>query len=302
MDIVDIGIIAVGCTLLPMLPDLLANLMTAFLPRDSSWARTARKASKEVRRVTNSVVSWVLMFLSVTLPSLALYFEKDMLQFGGVQEWTFLWVADLSILLVLLVVVETFYFLTLFTDPGFAFEKQGPDAGSEGVNICKKCDVIKPARTHHCSICKKCVMRMDHHCPFTNCCIGLYNERFFFSWLLSLWSGNLYACLQSWKPFRICIVQGIMEGVDSVLESDLARCIATGKAIYLFLPAVAIFLFITVMLGWHTLLIATNQTTIEFLRYRLEPFFTGKKKDCPTVESSGVISNFRHVFAPYKQD
>lgn len=32
------------------------------------------------------------------------------------------------------------------------------------VVICKKCDSPKPPRTHHCSVCNKCVLKMDHHC------------------------------------------------------------------------------------------------------------------------------------------
>ena len=45
--------------------------------------------------------------------------------------------------------------------------------------ICDKCDDLKPPRSHHCSICQKCVMRMDHHCPWTGNCIGLKNHKYF---------------------------------------------------------------------------------------------------------------------------
>ena len=49
---------------------------------------------------------------------------------------------------------------------------------SEGI-FCKKCQFIKPLRTHHCSVCNKCVMLMDHHCMWTNNCIGLHNYKQF---------------------------------------------------------------------------------------------------------------------------
>lgn len=39
--------------------------------------------------------------------------------------------------------------------------------------ICHKCDRIKPLRAHHCSVCGKCINKMDHHCPWINNCVGI---------------------------------------------------------------------------------------------------------------------------------
>ncbi|KAL3267544.1 hypothetical protein HHI36_011664 [Cryptolaemus montrouzieri] len=59
------------------------------------------------------------------------------------------------------------------------------------IRYCMKCRQIKPDRTHHCSACATCVLKMDHHCPWTNNCIGFANQK---SFILMLMYGTL-ACL-----------------------------------------------------------------------------------------------------------
>ena len=41
--------------------------------------------------------------------------------------------------------------------------------------LCKKCGAGKTELVHHCSSCDKCVFLMDHHCWWTNNCVG-YNS------------------------------------------------------------------------------------------------------------------------------
>ena len=48
---------------------------------------------------------------------------------------------------------------------------------------CIKCDIYKPIRARHCSICNKCVHRFDHHCPWTGNCIGKLNLKIFLRFL-----------------------------------------------------------------------------------------------------------------------
>ena len=31
-------------------------------------------------------------------------------------------------------------------------------------SVCKRCISARPARAHHCSVCQKCYLKMDHHC------------------------------------------------------------------------------------------------------------------------------------------
>lgn len=51
---------------------------------------------------------------------------------------------------------------------------------------CSTCDFLKPARSKHCSICKACVSRHDHHCIWLMNCVGANNCVYFISLLLSL--------------------------------------------------------------------------------------------------------------------
>jgi len=91
----------------------------------------------------------------------------------------------------LLVNVTFHYYMAAVTDPG-----QPPkDTTYEAVSICKKCLIPKPARTHHCSICNRCILKFDHHCPWLNTCIGFYNQRYFLLYMVYTTVGVFFIML-----------------------------------------------------------------------------------------------------------
>lgn len=50
---------------------------------------------------------------------------------------------------------------------------------------CSTCQFLKPARSKHCSICKRCISKLDHHCIFINSCVGYGNQHWFLLLLFS---------------------------------------------------------------------------------------------------------------------
>ncbi|PNH06833.1 putative ZDHHC-type palmitoyltransferase 4 [Tetrabaena socialis] len=63
---------------------------------------------------------------------------------------------------------------------------------------CRKCNRPKPPLSHHCSICRRCVLKMDHHCVWMANCVGFYNYRYFVLFLFYMWVGAAYSAAVYW--------------------------------------------------------------------------------------------------------
>ncbi len=60
---------------------------------------------------------------------------------------------------------------------------------------CRKCGTFKPQRAHHCSICRRCIVKMDHHCPWINNCVGIGNQKFFIQFVCYVFLLSLFTLL-----------------------------------------------------------------------------------------------------------
>ena len=67
--------------------------------------------------------------------------------------------------------------------------------------MCSRCLRPRPQRAHHCAVCGVCVLRMVHHCPWFNNCVGLRTHRHFFLFLLHLAVGIGYLYVAALRDF-----------------------------------------------------------------------------------------------------
>eukprot|EP00934_Nitzschia_sp_Nitz4_P002202 Nitzschia sp. Nitz4//scaffold2_size372955//342830//344085//NITZ4_000475-RA/size372955-snap-gene-0.54-mRNA-1//1//CDS//3329546934//2202//frame0 len=77
---------------------------------------------------------------------------------------------------------------------------ESPPPPRKGKRICRRCQTFKPSRAHHCSICKRCIIKMDHHCPWVNNCVGIGNHKYFLLFVF-------YTCLSCVYTFALVFVR-----------------------------------------------------------------------------------------------
>ncbi|XP_022902148.1 palmitoyltransferase ZDHHC2 isoform X2 [Onthophagus taurus] len=149
---------------------------------------------------------------------------------------------------------------------------------SGSVRYCEKCRLVKPDRTHHCSVCGRCILKMDHHCPWVNNCIGFTNYKFFVLFLGYALIYCIYVALTSVQYF-IKFWHGTLEG--------------TGRFHILFLFFVALMFAISLvsLFCYHCYLVLQNRTTLE--AFRAPIFQTGPDKQGFDL---GKYNNFREIF------
>jgi len=155
--------------------------------------------------------------------------------------------------------------------------------------FCTTCNIYKPDRAHHCRMCDRCVLRMDHHCPWIANCVGFYNYKFFLLFLFYDILSAVYILIAAFP--RLLLVFRVMTDVPYWLTHDLFVCLG-----YLFCLLIAIIL--SIFLSFHIKLTLGAMTTIE-LREKHDVAANRHQFDVAHKKfDRGAMGNWLHVFGP----
>ena len=130
------------------------------------------------------------------------------------------------------------------------------------VRICRKSKppMYKPDRAHYCRVMQRCVLKMDHFCPWLNNCIGFYNHKFFVLFV---------AYMALITVFMVVVMTPVFVNIVSNMEQitlDLKDQEFHVSLTYLMLCLLSVGL--SAFFIFHAYLVLFNYTTIEFLEKR----------------------------------
>lgn len=143
--------------------------------------------------------------------------------------------------------------------------------------LCRTCHVWKPDRCHHCSACNRCILRMDHHCPWLPDCVGFRNQKYFIQFLM-------YATLYA---FNVLIFDTIQLYIW-FHQGDYERQLIDLVLFSVWLLAFAVSIALSCFTGFSIYQVAHNQTTIELHiqgRYREELDILGESRRADATDN-----------------
>mmetsp|Transcript_18381 Transcript_18381/g.36848 ORF Transcript_18381/g.36848 Transcript_18381/m.36848 type:complete len:778 (-) Transcript_18381:38-2371(-) len=159
-----------------------------------------------------------------------------------------------------------------------SFGKSVPSS-EERVPLCHTCRIVKPMRSKHCRVARRCVLNFDHHCPFVGTTIGLYNYIYFYLFL---------ACF--------CLMES---GLITSWIIFIHRSKTFPKTIAFVGGYLALYLFpVLMMVIYHTQLLCKNMTTNEQINARKYRYFWDNNRKFRNPFDQGIITNVLQKLSP----
>lgn len=166
-------------------------------------------AEFDIKSLAVPSVCTLISFLAYSSQLLFLHLEPGPLTFTELLKFNGL-----------LLCIWICYFKACRTNPGTISPKwrspdpsnpekqvEEPAVGTASARWCRKCELSKPPRAHHCRICgrsvwrtpsrdftdhSRCIPKMDHHCPWTSNCVSHFTFPHFIRFLFYAVVSMLY--------------------------------------------------------------------------------------------------------------
>ncbi|KAJ3671572.1 hypothetical protein LUZ60_007651 [Juncus effusus] len=186
----------------------------------------------------------------------------------------------------LLVMLTWCYIKAVFSDPGTVPADWRPpvdeETGETSTRYCDRCQRWKPPRCHHCSVCDKCVLKMDHHCVWVVNCVGARTYKFF-----------LLFVVYTFLEMTLCTF-ALLPHFFSFFYGNKRRNESTGNLVVTFVAFILSVAFALSLLCFslmHISLVLSNTTSIEVYE---------KKREVSWKYDVGKRKNFEQVFGTKK--
>uniref|UniRef100_A0A1B6E074 Palmitoyltransferase n=1 Tax=Clastoptera arizonana TaxID=38151 RepID=A0A1B6E074_9HEMI len=159
---------------------------------------------KDICGVVCAIMTWLLILYAEFVVMSVMLLPSPYLMFSYVNIIIFHTLAFLAF---------ASHLRTMFTDPGSVPKGNATNEMIRQMGVreghvifkCPKCCSIKPERAHHCSVCQRCIRKMDHHCPWVNNCVGEDNQKYFVLFTLYIASISIHALFLSANQFYTCV-------------------------------------------------------------------------------------------------
>uniref|UniRef100_A0A1A8QG81 Palmitoyltransferase n=1 Tax=Nothobranchius rachovii TaxID=451742 RepID=A0A1A8QG81_9TELE len=231
-----------------------------------------------------SIITWLLVFYAEFVVLFVMLLPSKNLSYSIANGILFNTLAFLAL---------TSHLRAMCTDPGAVPKGNATKEYIESLQLkpgqvvykCPKCCSIKPDRAHHCSVCKRCIRKMDHHCPWVNNCVGENNQKYFVLFTMYIALISLHTLLMVVFHFLYCF------------EDDWTKCSSFSPPATIILLILLCFegllflIFTSVMFGTQVHSICTDETGIERLKGE-----TGKWGKVPCWEA--MKTAFGGSFSP----
>ncbi|XP_050430966.1 palmitoyltransferase ZDHHC20-A-like [Adelges cooleyi] len=158
----------------------------------------------------------------------------------------------------------------------------------EEIRYCDRCKIVKPDRAHHCTVCDKCVLKMDHHCPWINNCVSFSNYKYF---ILLLVYGTAMCLLIAYTTMVY-----VFRYWEASSDMELKVHPYALHIVFLFFFALIFAISLFSLFTYHVYLMSKNCTTVEAVR---PPIFT--EHNNKNGFNLGCSKNIQEVFGQKKK-